>query len=84
MEMAAQSPSRLEVCAARPGLIIGLKDYFKPIFAVGLRLIKGVPSLNVDQVAAAMLHEVVNGFSKDPLTHDDLERIGTTQLAKGL
>lgn len=69
IEMAAHSSSNLEVSAARPGLI------------TGPQIFKGVPSLGADQCAAAMLHEIVHGFSKDPLLHDDLVRIGDVELA---
>ena len=79
--MATQSSSNLEVSAARPGLITGLGDPVKPVPATGPQVFKGVPSLGVDQCAAAMLHEVLHGFSKDPLLHDDLVRIGDAQLA---
>lgn len=68
------------MCAAKPGLIVGLDDYLKPILAVGLRYWKGVPSIKVDVIAAAMLHEAVNGFSKEPLLNDDLDSIGQLHL----
>lgn len=79
--MAAHSSSNLEVSAARPGLITGLGDWVKPVPAAGPQIFKGVPSLGADQCAAAMLHEIVHGFSKDPLLHDDLVRIGDVELA---
>lgn len=80
LELAAQSSGTVEVCVAKPGLIVGLDDYLKPVLALGLRLVKGVPSIKVDTIAAAMLHEVVNGFSKEPLLNDDLEAIGQRHM----
>lgn len=78
--MAKQSPAQIEVCAAKPGLIIGVDDYLKPILAFGLRLTMGVPSIKIDTIAAAMLHEVINGFTKEPLTNEDLEMVGRRHL----
>lgn len=82
LEIAAASSSRLEVCVAKPGLIIGVKDYLKPVLAIGLRLTKRVPSIDVDEVAAAMLYEVTHGFSKEPLLDEDLVRLGKAQLSQ--
>ena len=39
-----------------------------------------LPSVGVGDVAAAMLHEVVNGFGKEPLENEDLVRIGGQAL----
>lgn len=50
------------------------------MMAIGLRYLKGIPSIKVDIIAAAMLHEVVNGFTKEPLLHDDLDVIGQRHL----
>lgn len=80
--MAAKSPTRLEVCTARPGLIVGKGEYLKSIFAVGLRLTMGVPSINIDTLAAAILHEVVEGFASDLLRHEDLAQIGGACLSR--
>ena len=40
-----------------------------------------VPSVSVVDISAAMLSEVLNGFEKDPLTNEDLVRIGQKVLA---
>lgn len=61
-------------------MIVGPDDYLKPLLAVGVRLVMGVPSIKVDTIAAAMLHEVIDGFSKEPLLNNDLDAIGKSHL----
>jgi hypothetical protein len=34
------------------------------------------PSVDVADISAALLNQVINGFEKEPLTNDDLVRIG--------
>lgn len=42
----------------------------------------GIPNIEVEEVAAAMIDQVVGGFEKNTLTNDDLIRIGQTALSK--
>lgn len=39
-----------------------------------------VPIADVGEISAAMLHEVMHGFEKEPLENDDLVRIGRQAL----
>jgi len=45
-----------------------------------LYLVASLPSLSVVEMSAAMLDQVLNGFEKDPLTNEDLVRIGRRAL----
>ena len=60
-----------EAGAAKPGLITdgGLA---KRAFASTLYYTMSVPSVRVEQCAAAMLEQVVCGIEKEPLMNDDL------------
>jgi hypothetical protein len=46
-------------------------------YAMGtmVRVVAGIPSINVADLAAAMLDQVINGFEKEPLMPEDLTRI---------
>jgi hypothetical protein len=46
------------------------------------RTVPGVPNVNLSDVAAAMLDQVVHGFEKDTLRNDDLTRIGQNALVR--
>ena len=70
----------MEACVAKPGLITAPGQFLKTLFATGMRYLIGLPNVSVAEVAAAMLHEVVNGFEKEPLENADLVRIGRRAL----
>jgi hypothetical protein len=44
------------------------------------REVPGVPHIELSDIAAAMLDQVVDGFEKDTLSNDDLVRIGQRAL----
>lgn len=67
-----------EACVAKPGLIT--RSIVSSVFATGLKLVMGVPSVSVEEVSAAMVHQVVHGFEKEPLENEDLVRIGRKAL----
>ncbi|CAG9991783.1 unnamed protein product [Clonostachys byssicola] len=48
-----------------------------------LRSLVGLPKINVDVIAAALLDQAINGFEKDTLLNEDLVRIGEARLAAG-
>ncbi|KAJ7698515.1 putative nucleoside-diphosphate-sugar epimerase [Mycena olivaceomarginata] len=60
-------------------------SYASSFFAVGLRLAMSVPSVRLEEVAAAMLQQVTtaHGFEKEPLQNEDLVRIGRRALDEG-
>jgi hypothetical protein len=72
--------SGLEVCVAKPGVIITPNDsVFRSAFATTARL-AGFPKIKVSECAAAMIDQVIIGFEKDPLMNADLVRLGTKAL----
>ncbi|KAJ4360075.1 uncharacterized protein N0V89_000634 [Didymosphaeria variabile] len=68
-----------EAAAAKPGLITD-GGIAKKALATALYYAMGVPSVKVEQCAAAMLEQVVKGIEKEPLMNNDLvevaERMG--------
>lgn len=44
--------------------------------------IPGLPHIDLPDVAAALLDQVVNGFEKDTLKNDDMIRIGQKALVE--
>ena len=80
LAFAADHKDALEVCVAKPGLITGPGQYLKNIGATLMKFVTSVPIVDVTEVSAAMLHEVMHGFEKEPLENDDLVRIGRQAL----
>ncbi|KAJ6507904.1 putative nucleoside-diphosphate-sugar epimerase [Mycena vitilis] len=76
--LAFAAEHKLEACVAKPGIIT--RSIASWVFASGLKLVMGVPSVSVAEVAAAMLQQAANGFEKEPLQSDDLVRIGRQAL----
>lgn len=70
----------MEACAAKPGLITTPGQFLKTVFATIMKYVMSLPSVDVKEISAAMLHEVVHGFEKEPLQNDDLVRIGRQAL----
>ena len=77
---AEHSDEKFEACVVKPGLIT--HDAASLVRAGELKLTSGVPSVSVEEVSAAMLHQVVHGFEteKEPLENEDLVRIGRKAL----
>ena len=70
----------MEACVAKPGLITAPGQILKTIFATVLKYAMSLPNVDVTEVSAAMLHEVIHGFEKEPLENDDLVTIGRQAL----
>lgn len=68
LAFAEKSSGAVEASVARPGLIHGPGKE--------RRTIAGVPSIEVHELAAALLEQVVNGVGKDMMMHDDLVQLG--------
>jgi hypothetical protein len=64
----------VEACAAKPGLIDGPGKE--------KRVVPGLPSIELREIAAALLDQVINGFEKDTLSNDDMVRSGQKVLAE--
>ncbi|KAJ8123731.1 hypothetical protein ONZ43_g387 [Nemania bipapillata] len=65
----------IEVAAVKPGLITATGDLRRLAIGFMVRVTTGIPTINVTDLVAAMLDQVVNGFEKEPLMPEDLIRI---------
>ncbi|KAI1386000.1 uncharacterized protein F4822DRAFT_359659 [Hypoxylon trugodes] len=74
LEFAENSGGAVQASVARPGMIDSPNRE--------RREIPGVPHVELRDVAASLLAQVVDGFEKDTLVNDDLTRIGQKALAK--
>ncbi|KAF8206153.1 hypothetical protein K438DRAFT_1816669 [Mycena galopus ATCC 62051] len=81
LEFAAEHKDEgFEACVVKPGLIT--RSLASSFLAAGIKLI-GFPSVSLEEISAAMVHQVVHGFEKDPLQNEDLVRIGRKALGTG-
>ncbi|KAK7187940.1 hypothetical protein PSPO01_06142 [Paraphaeosphaeria sporulosa] len=71
-----------EAMAAKPGLITD-GGIAKRAFASVLYYTMSVPSIKVEQCAAAMLEQVVCGIEKEPLLNDDLVEVAMRMEKEG-
>jgi hypothetical protein len=46
-----------------------------------MRVVPGLPDIELQEIAAALLDQVVNGLEKDTLSNADMARIGQKVLA---
>jgi len=70
----------VQASVAKPGLITTPGKILHGAFASAMNFAGIVPNISVNEVAAAMLDQILNGFEKDPLMNDDLARIGKAVL----
>ncbi|KUI55332.1 Protein fmp52-1, mitochondrial [Cytospora mali] len=68
LTFADKSSGEVEASVARPGLIHGPGKE--------RRTIAGVPYIELHELAAALLDQVMNGVGKDTMMHDDLVQLG--------
>ncbi|KAI1438633.1 hypothetical protein GGR50DRAFT_691168 [Xylaria sp. CBS 124048] len=76
---ARESNGTMEACVAKPGLVEdpeNLSMVGKAVGTVGSAIF-GFPKINLSELCASLLDQVVNGFEKDTLTNEDLARIGS-------
>ncbi|KAI1400751.1 putative nucleoside-diphosphate-sugar epimerase [Hypoxylon fuscum] len=66
----------IEATVAKPGFITAPGEILRSITGTMIQWTVGIPSISVVDLAAVMLDQVVNGFEKEPLTPEDLVRIG--------
>ncbi|KAJ3577775.1 hypothetical protein NPX13_g2796 [Xylaria arbuscula] len=83
LKCAVESKGALEACIAKPGLIEDKENtgFFTRVAKDYGRRLFGVPKVSLQEMAAALLHEAVNGFEKETLENEDLVRIGAKALA---
>jgi hypothetical protein len=73
LDYAEQSQGTVQSCIVKPGLIDAP--------GAEKREIPGLPHIDLPDIAAALLDQVIRGFEKDTLSNDDLVRIGQRALA---
>lgn len=72
----------MEVCVVKPGLVDGeTGPIIRALQTVGCYIIN-MPRVDVSDLAAALLHQVVEGFEDGTLLNKDLVRIGQKVLAE--
>jgi hypothetical protein len=76
----ASARPHVEAAVAKPGLILKPGSIVIWLRATFLYLLASLPSVSVVEMSAALLDQVLDGFEKDPLTNDDLVRIGRRAL----
>ena len=69
-----QSNGAVQSCVAKPGLIDAPGEE--------KRNIPGVPNIDLQVIAAALLGQIINGFEKDTLSNADMIRIGQEALTR--
>ncbi|KAK4040776.1 protein FMP52, mitochondrial, partial [Parachaetomium inaequale] len=74
LDSAKQSDGAVEAAVAKPGLIAP-PGKLVPLLRSAVMSLIGLPKLKVGEIAAALLHQVVNGFEKDTLLNEDMVRI---------
>lgn len=65
----------MEAAIARPGFIAGGGRPAPP-------QVPGLPTVTLEDTAAALIDQVLGGFEKETLYSDDLTRIGQKSLQK--
>ncbi|KUI71434.1 hypothetical protein VM1G_07009 [Cytospora mali] len=73
LEFAEKSNGKVQSQVAKPGLIAAPGRV--------LPTIPGLPQIELSDIAAALLDQVVNGFGKDTLSNDEMTEIGQKMLA---
>ncbi|KAI1179790.1 NAD(P)-binding protein [Nemania sp. FL0916] len=68
----------IEVAAAKSGYITASGNLTRAAMGAMLKVVSGIPTISVADIAAAMLDQLVNGFEKEPLMPEDLIRIART------
>ncbi|KAF7904247.1 hypothetical protein EAF00_001581 [Botryotinia globosa] len=84
IDFAQASNGTVEACIAKPGLI-DVPDRRQGLVGsvlstIGRSLI-GLPKVDVSQIAATLLEQLVKGIEKETLSNEDLIRIGNKELS---
>ncbi|KAH8602294.1 hypothetical protein B0O99DRAFT_499704 [Bisporella sp. PMI_857] len=82
LEYAKQSGGSVEACVAKPGLINGpgKRNPVQQVLSTIGRTIIGIPKVEVNEIAAALLDQAINGIKQETLLNEDLVRIGQNAL----
>ncbi|KAI5917888.1 hypothetical protein F4810DRAFT_715990 [Camillea tinctor] len=67
LDYSEKSNGAVASCIAKPGMIKGP--------GMEVRIVPGLPEIELHDIATTLLDQVVNGFEKDTLSNDDMVRI---------
>lgn len=83
LDFAKQSEGHVQACVAKPGIINapGRMGLGMTVASTIGRTLIGLPAVNVDEIAAALLEQAIKGIEKETLLNEDLARIGQKALA---
>jgi hypothetical protein len=82
LNYAKKSEGTVEACVVKPGLVDGeTGPIIRAMQTVGCYMIN-MPRVEVSDLAAALLQQVVEGFDNSTLFNEDLVRIGQKALVK--
>ena len=72
----------MEVCVAKPGYVYDGSSIMNTLthWVLSTDIVPDIPSTTLVNLCAAMLHQVLHGFEKEPLLGNDLTRIGKEAL----
>ncbi|KAI9158000.1 hypothetical protein HJFPF1_05985 [Paramyrothecium foliicola] len=73
LAFAQESQGKMQVQISKPGFIAGPGRQTPAV--------PGLPEVQLRDISAALLHQVLHGFEKDTLSNDDLTRIGQKTAA---
>jgi hypothetical protein len=73
---------KVQVCVARSSLVTSNATYFRAAWGSAVRTLNPIANISRDELAAAMIDQVVNGFDQLVLTNADLKRRGREILAQ--
>lgn len=76
IEFGKESQGAVKVNVVKPGLIIEPGNTFKAMAARVGAAISVLDSVRLEECAAAILDQTVNGFEKETIENIDLRRIG--------
>lgn len=76
IEFGKESQGAVKVNVVKPGLIIEPGNTFKTMAARVGAAISVLDSVRLEECAAAILDQTVNGFEKETIENIDLRRIG--------
>ena len=76
LQFGKESKGAVEVNVVKPGLIIEPGNTFKAMMAKVGAAISVLDSVRLEECAAAILDQTVNGFEKETIENVDLRRIG--------
>lgn len=87
--MVRKFPAQYEgtkVCIAHPGVVTNSTTWSRTMLASIFRVVnlftRALPNVSRNELAAAVLNQVIYGFDKANLSNNDLIRIGQSTLQK--